>query len=81
MQYKQFACPTGVYEPACCDGNQAGLADFKRVQSMSARFRANQMSANAKAQAKYDAKLYARNVSRCCSYEEDVRLSRAHSTH
>lgn len=72
MQYKQNACSTGVYDVQCTDGNQAGLADFKRVQAMSARFRANQMSASAKAQAKYDAKLYARNISRCCTYEEEL---------
>lgn len=72
MQYKQNACASGTYDVSCTDGNQAGLADFKRVQALSARFRANQMSAGAKAQAKYDAKLYARNISRCCSYEEDL---------
>lgn len=77
MQYKQNACSTGVYDVQCTDGNQAGLAEFKRVQALSARYRANQMSPIAKAQAKYDAKLYARNISRCCSYEEDlVRPSR-----
>lgn len=71
-QYKQLACPTGEYAGTCAEGNTAGLADFKRVQALSARFRANQMSTIAKTQAKYDAKLFARSMFRTCNYEEDV---------
>jgi hypothetical protein len=71
-QYKAMSIPTGVYSAMCADGNTAGLADFKRVQAMSARFRANQMSTGAKAQAKYDAKKYGRTIARSCSYEEEV---------
>lgn len=72
MQYKQMAVPNGVYGVTCTDGNQPGLADFKRVQAMSARFRANQMTDGAKEQAKYDAKKYARSIFRTCNYEEEV---------
>jgi hypothetical protein len=71
-QYKAKAAPSGVYSAMCADGNTAGLAEFKRVQAMSARFRANQMTAGAKAQARYDARKYARSVFRTCNYEEDV---------
>jgi hypothetical protein len=69
MQYKKNAVPMGVYTGTCADGNIAGLAEFKRVQVLAARFRANQMPAGAKAQAKYDARLFARSVFRTCGYE------------
>lgn len=72
MQYKARAVAGGVYSATCADGNVAGLADSKRVQALSARFRANQMGPGAKAQAKYDAKLFARSNFRSCNYEEDV---------
>lgn len=66
MQYKAKAVPTGVYTGTCADGNTSGLAEFKRVQALAARFRAGQMSAGAKAQAKYDARLFARSMFRTC---------------
>lgn len=72
MQYKQMACPNGEYAATCAEGNTAGLADFKRVQAMSARFRANLMPEIVKAQSRYDAKLSARTLARCCDYEEAV---------
>lgn len=72
MQYKQMACPTGEYAATCAEGNTAGLADFKRVQALSARYRANLMSPIFKAQSKYDARLAARTIARVCNYEEDI---------
>lgn len=72
MQYKAMAAPGGVYAPKCTDGNAAGLADFKRVQALSARFRANQQPAGVKAQAKYDARAFAISNFRTCHYEEEV---------
>lgn len=78
MQYKRMAVPNGVYGVTCTDGNTAGLADFKRVQAISARFRANQMSDNAKEQAKYDARMFARSMFRTCDcmFGETAPLTR-----
>lgn len=77
MQYKAMAVPGGVYGPTCADGNTAGLADFKRVQAISARFRANQMSDLAKEQAKFDARLFARSMFRTCNCKcfDSLRIS------
>lgn len=72
MQYKQLACPTGEYGVTCAEGNTAGLAEFKRVQALSARFRANLMGDIFKSQSKYDARLSARTIARVCNYEEDI---------
>lgn len=72
MQYKALAVPTGVYTGTCADGNTSGLAEFKRIQANSARYRANLMPEGFKAQSRYDAKKYAMSMFRCCQYEEDV---------
>lgn len=70
MQYKKNAVPFGVYTGTCADGNQSGLADFKRIQANSARYRAGMMPEGFKAQSRYDAKKYALSQFRACSYEE-----------
>lgn len=72
MQYKALSAKWGTYDVMCCDGNTAGMAETKRVQSLSARFRSNQMSAGKKAQSEYDSRRYARSMFRSCSYEEEV---------
>lgn len=72
MQYKALSAKWGTYDVMCCDGNTAGMAETKRVQSLAARFRTNQMSAGKKAQSAYDSRKYARSMFRSCSYEEEV---------
>lgn len=69
MQYKAKAT-NGTYTGTCADGNTSGLAEFKRVQAMSARYRAGMQPAAFKAGARYEAMKFARSAFRCCSYEE-----------
>lgn len=72
-QMKFRAVPMGVYDVICCDGNAKGVAEQKRLKGLSARFRANQMSALAKEQLKYDGAKYARTYfGHECSYEENI---------
>lgn len=72
MQYKALSAKWGTYDVMCADGNTAGMAETKRVQSLASRYRTNQMSAGKKAQSAYDSRKYARSVFRSCSYEEEV---------
>lgn len=73
MQYKKRAVAGGIYTGTCADGNTSGLAEFKRVQAMSARYRAGMQSAGFKAQAKYDARKFAITMFReSCDYEEVI---------
>lgn len=70
-QMKYRAAPTGVYDVMCTEGNAKGVAEFKRVSSLSAKFRAKQMSPIAKEQAKFNNAAYARTFfAHDCSYEE-----------
>lgn len=72
-QMKFRAVPYGVYDVLCSDGNTKGVAEFKRVQAMSAVFRSKQMSPNFMLQAKYNNAAYARDFfGHGCSYEEDL---------
>jgi hypothetical protein len=71
-QYKAMATSTGIYGVQCCDGTTSGMAETKRVLNLSARFRANQMSAGQKAQQAYDARKYARTQFRACNYETAI---------
>ena len=72
-QYKMLAVPFGVYDVRCNDGTAKGLAEFKRVQALSAKYRAMQLPALKKEAGKFDAKKYARdNFAHMCSYEEEL---------
>lgn len=72
-QMKFRAVPYGVYDVMCADGTVSGMAENKRVVSMSAKFRAGQVSDLAKTQGRYDAMNYARvNYTHGCTYEEDL---------
>lgn len=72
-QMKFRAVPYGVYDILCSDGNASDVAEYKRVQALSAKFRASQMPDIAKAQAKYDNAAYARDFyGHGCDYEEDI---------
>ena len=72
-QMKFRAVPSGVYDVMCTDGNAKGVAEYKRVSAMSARFRANQLPAGVKEQIKFDSAKYARdNFANMCSYEETL---------
>lgn len=72
-QYKFRAVPYGVYDVLCSDGNAKNVAEYKRVFSLSTRFRAMQMSKQAKEQAKFDSAKYARDYyGHGCTYEEKI---------
>lgn len=72
-QSKFRSVPYGVYDVLCNDGSVKGMADYKRVAGMSARFRATQLSEGAKAQLKYDSAKYARDYfGHGCDYEEKL---------
>lgn len=73
-QYKALSTKWGTYDVMCNDGNTAGMADTKRVQSLASRFRTNQMPAGKKAQSAYDSRRYARSMFRTCSYGMFLRL-------
>lgn len=71
-QMKERALPFGVYEATCSDGTMKGMAEFKRVQGLAAKFRAGQYSINMKEQSKFDAARIARDsYGHGCDYEED----------
>lgn len=72
-QYKMRAVPGGVYGVTCQDGAAKGLPEFKRVQALSARFRAGQKSLLQRSAFAYDSAKVARaNYAHMCSYEEDI---------
>lgn len=72
-QYKMKAVTGGLYGVMCQDGAQKGLPEFKRVQALSARFRAGQKSKLQKEQNRYDAAQFARaSYAHLCSYEEKL---------
>lgn len=72
-QYKQRAVPNGIYDVTCQDGAAKGLPEFKRVQALSATFRAGQTSKLQQTNLRYEAARYARaNFAHMCSYEEDL---------
>lgn len=70
-QYKFRSITNGVYDVLCNDGNVKSMAEYKRVQALSARFRANQLPMLAKTALKYEAAKYARaHYGHGCDYEE-----------
>ena len=70
-QMKMRALPFGYYEATCDDGCCKGMAEYKRVSGLSAKFRATQYPAGFKEQSRYDAAKYARdNFGHGCNYEE-----------
>lgn len=72
-QMKMRAVPRGVYDVLCSDGNARNVAEYKRVAALAARFRAGQMPAAAKEQAKFSNAKYARDFyAHGCSYEETL---------
>lgn len=83
MQYKAFACPTGVYDTQCAEGSVKGAAYEKRAMALSAQFRAKQRSPAAKARELYENRRHAIIESQMCQHEEDLfnrfpRLSSAY---
>lgn len=72
-QCKARAVPFGLYGIACCDGSMPGLADYRRVTTLSAKFRSAQWSHVASAQRRFDRSKFAReNFAHECSYEEKL---------
>jgi hypothetical protein len=69
-QYKALSSRWGTYDVMCTDGNTAGMAETKRVQSLASSFRTNQLPTGKKEQSKYDSRIYARSTFRTCNYEE-----------
>eukprot|EP00182_Erythrolobus_australicus_P003604 CAMPEP_0185841454 /NCGR_PEP_ID=MMETSP1353-20130828/17903_1 /TAXON_ID=1077150 /ORGANISM="Erythrolobus australicus, Strain CCMP3124" /LENGTH=296 /DNA_ID=CAMNT_0028540929 /DNA_START=152 /DNA_END=1042 /DNA_ORIENTATION=+ len=73
MQYKAFACPTGVYTPQCTEGTYKGAAFEKRAMALSAAFRLKQRSPAAKAHALFENRRRAIIASEHeCHYEESL---------
>lgn len=70
-QMKFRSAVSGVYDVMCCDGNAKDVPEFKRVQALAARFRANQLPKGVKEAVKFDSAKYARDYfAHECSYEE-----------
>ncbi|PXF39950.1 R-phycoerythrin gamma chain, chloroplastic [Gracilariopsis chorda] len=65
--------PTGVYGVTCNDGNTKQVAEYKRVQALAAKFRANQQPSLVKESIKFESAKYARDYfGHLCSYEESL---------
>ncbi|KAI0562792.1 hypothetical protein FGB62_53g00 [Gracilaria domingensis] len=65
--------PNGVYDLMCSDGNESGGAEYKRVQALSAQFRAAQQPTLVKEKVKFDSCKFARDsYGHLCSYEENL---------
>lgn len=72
-QYMMQKTPNGIYGLNCSDGNQKGLAEYKRVQALAAQFRAGQQPLLAQERIKFDSRKYARDYyGHLCSYEEKL---------
>ncbi|KAA8492968.1 R-phycoerythrin gamma chain, chloroplastic [Porphyridium purpureum] len=73
MQMKKRSIPYGVYTTSCADGTVKGMAENARVAKESANFRARQMSAGAKAAARFNARRVANDWhNNGCNYEEKL---------
>mmetsp|Transcript_10750 Transcript_10750/g.22850 ORF Transcript_10750/g.22850 Transcript_10750/m.22850 type:complete len:297 (-) Transcript_10750:157-1047(-) len=72
MQYKAFACPTGVYSVQCAEGSVKGAAHEKRAMSASAAYRLSQAPAAFKAHALFENRKHAIIASHGCQHEEDL---------
>lgn len=65
--------PTGVYGVTCNDGNTKQVAEYKRVQALAAKFRANQQPKIVKENIKFESAKFARDYfGAMCSYEENL---------
>lgn len=72
QQYKQSACPTGVYSTQCTEGSVRGAADESRVAALAAQFRMKQRSTAQKYGDFCESRRKAIQLAHGCSYEESL---------
>lgn len=75
QQYKQSACPTGVYTTACTEGSTPGSADAARLNAVFAQFRMKQRSTAQKYGDFCESRRKGIILSHGCNHEEGMVVS------